>query len=129
MAASLLRINARERRMTLVDITSQQLLRYVSAGSVQGPVGDFARLPVETPDRKPLGRFAGFVVDLVSRRLKFMVIETSRWRGRRWLVPFSLVTLDRERGALQLENDAPFETCPEFDPAAIRELGDDDLRV
>jgi hypothetical protein len=101
----------------------------VAAGSVQGPFVDFAQLPVETPDRKPIGRFAGLVVDVVSRRLQYVVVETSRWAGRaRWLVPFSLATIDRDRGALQLHHDAPLEASPQLDSLAIRELADDDLR-
>jgi hypothetical protein len=110
--------------------TTPDALRYVPAEAVETPLAGFAELPVETQDSRPLGHLAGLVIDPVGRRLEYLVVESSQWAGRaRRLVPFSMATIDRSRGALRLEGQAPLEACPEFDPRAIRQLSADDLAV
>jgi hypothetical protein len=105
-------------------------LRYVPAGAVDSALVNFMQLPVETSDRRPLGRIAGLVIDLVARRLRYLVIETSRWAGRAsWLVPFSTATIDADRRALRLLADPSLDKCAKFDPRGIRELSPEDVVI
>jgi hypothetical protein len=105
-------------------------LRFVPATAVDGPMPNLEGLAVEAGDARPIGRVKGLVIDLVARRLQYLVVETSRWAGRALrLVPFSVATLDRTRPALRLEGESSLEHCPEFDPASIRPLSGEELVV
>jgi hypothetical protein len=105
-------------------------LRFVPAAAVESPLPSIEGLAVEAGDAGPIGRVKGLVIDLVGRRLQYLVVETSRWAGRaQRLVPFSTATLDRTRPALRLEADRRLDQCPEFDPRSIRPLSGDELVV
>lgn len=104
-------------------------LTYVPASAVQTTLVEFARLPVETPDRTRMGELAGLVVDLARQRLRYLVVESSPTAGRaRRLVPFTAATIDRARGALRLESISAL-SCAEFDPDAFRTLSADDTTI
>lgn len=104
-------------------------LRFVPATAMEPSVVSFEGLPIETPDHRRLGQVSGVVVDLLSRRLRYIVVESARWAGRvRRLVPFSMATIDAERRTLRLEADTP-DQWAEFDPAAFRPLNGDEVLV
>lgn len=111
--------------------TPKPNLRFVPAAAVEPSGVSFDAMAVETADRRRLGHLSGVVIDLLSRRLRYVVVESSRWAGRAAcrLVPFSTATLDTERRTLRIDANDAVESWAEFDPAAFRPLTGDELLI
>jgi hypothetical protein len=94
-------------------------LRYLPASLLRGAGVNLNRVPVETDEHQPVGALAGVLVDPATRRLRYLVVEGSRWLAGAWrVVPFTVATVDAARGALCVEK-AAVDDCVEFEPAAI----------
>lgn len=82
-------------------------LRYLSAKEVENGAAAFGAI-VRSAEGLPLGRLEGFMMDPVSRTLRYFVVDARRGRKLlRRLVPFVPAWLDREGGALHLLADLP----------------------
>lgn len=80
----------------------QEPLRYLAARDIRNSPPTFGHL-VETADGQPLGRLAGFLMDPLSRQLRYIVVQyRAGWRLRRRLVPFVPARLDAPGRRLQL---------------------------
>ena len=106
-------------------------LRYLGADDVDDSVVDFDGLDVRGHDGEKLGDVNGFIVDLASGRVLYVVVDSGGWfRSRRFLAPIGHAVIDQGRRALTLDiSKNRLEMYPEFDEARFSEFTDDDLRA
>ena len=106
-------------------------LRYLDAVDVDDSVVDFDRLDVCGRDGEKLGVVDGFIVDLASERVLYIVVDSGGWfRSRRLLAPIGHAVIDRGRRALTLDiSKDRLHNYPEFDEARFSEFTDADLRM
>ena len=79
-------------------------LRYLDADDVDDSVVDFDGLDVRGRDGEKLGDVNGFIVDLASGRLLYVVVDSGGWfRSRRFLAPIGHAVIDLARRALTLD--------------------------
>jgi hypothetical protein len=106
-------------------------LRYLDADDVDDSVVDFDGLDVRGRDGEKLGDVNGFIVDLASGRLLYVVVDSGGWfRSRRFLAPIGHAVIDLARRALALDiTRERLEQYPEFEEGRFGEFSDDDLRA
>ena len=106
-------------------------LRYLDAVDVDDSVVDFDGLDVRGGDGEKLGAVDGFIVDLASGRVLYIVIDSGGWfRSRRFLAPIGHAVIDHERRALTLDiSKARLHDYPEFDEERFSAFTDGDLRL
>ena len=92
---------------------------------------DFDGLDVRGRDGEKLGDVNGFIVDLASGRLLYVVVDSGGWfRSRRFLAPIGHAVIDLARRALTLDiTRERLEQYPEFEEGRFGEFSDDDLRA
>lgn len=105
-------------------------LRYLDADDVDDSVVDFDGLEVWGRDGQKLGGVDGFIVDLASDRVLYIVIDSGGWfRSRRLLAPIGHAVIDQGRRALSLDiSKERLHNYPEFDEARFSAFTDADLR-
>ena len=105
-------------------------LRYLDAGDVDDGVVNFDGLEVFGTAADKLGSVEGFIVDLASGRVLYVVVDSGGWfRSRRFLVPIGHAVIDQGRRALMLDiNRERLHDYPEFDEGRFSEFSDADLR-
>lgn len=105
-------------------------LRYLDANDVDDSVVDFDGLEVRGLDGEKLGDVNGFIVDLASGRVLYIVVDSGGWfRSRRFLTPIGHAVIDQGRRALSLDiSKARLNEFPEFDESKFSEFSDADLR-
>ena len=106
-------------------------LRYLDAHDVDDGVVDFDGLDVTGLDGAKLGTVDGFIVDLASERVLYIVIDSGGWfRSRRFLVPIGHAVVDQGRRALSLDiTREALHEYPEFDEARFSAFSDADLHA
>jgi PRC-barrel domain protein len=106
-------------------------LRYLDAHDVDDSVVDFDGLDVRGRDGEKLGGVDGFIVDLASGRVLYVVVDSGGWfRSRRFLAPIGHAVIDQARRALSLDiTKDRLHGYPEFDEARFSEFTDSDLRT
>jgi PRC-barrel domain protein len=106
-------------------------LRYLDADDVDDSVVDFDGLDVRGHDGEKLGDVNGFIVDLASGRVLYVVVDSGGWfRSRRFLAPIGHAVIDKAAGALTLDiSKDRLERYPEFEEARFGEFTDEDLRA
>ena len=106
-------------------------LRYLDADDVDDSVVDFDGLDVRGRDGEKLGDVNGFIVDLASGRLLYVVVDSGGWfRSRRFLAPIGHAVIDLARRALTLDiTRERLQQYPEFEEGRFGEFSDDDLRA
>jgi hypothetical protein len=106
-------------------------LRYLAADDVDDSVVDFDGLDVLGRDGEKLGDVNGFIVDLASSRVLYVVVDSGGWfRSRRFLTPIGHAVIDRGRPALTLDiSKDRLRGYPEFEEARFSEFTDADLRA
>jgi hypothetical protein len=106
-------------------------LRYLDADDVDDSVVDFDGLDVHGPTGDKLGDVEGFVLDMTSNRVLYVVVDSGGWfRTRRLLVPIGHATIDRDGKALRLDVSREIlQQYPEFREERFREFSDQDLRT
>jgi hypothetical protein len=106
-------------------------LRYLDADDVDTSVVDFDGLDVRGHDDEKLGDVNGFIVDLATGRVLYVVVDSGGWfRSRRFLAPIGHAVIDQERRALTLDiSKERLEQYPEFDEGRFAGFTDDDLRA
>lgn len=104
-------------------------LRYLDADDVDDSVVDFDGLDVRGHDGEKLGDVDGFIVDLASGRVLYVVVDSGGWfRSRRFLAPIGHAVIDHGRRALALDiSKDRLLQYPEFDESRFREFTDEDL--
>jgi hypothetical protein len=82
-------------------------LRYLAARDVENGAAAFG-VVVESLEGQYLGRLEGFMMDPISRTLRYFVVDLRRGRRLlRRLVPFVPAALDLEARVLHLLSDLP----------------------
>jgi sporulation protein YlmC with PRC-barrel domain len=106
-------------------------LRYLDADDVDDSVVNFDGLNVRGSDGEKLGDVNGFIVDLASGRVLYVVVDSGGWfRSRRFLAPIGHAVIDQARRALTLDiSKERLERYPEFEEARFGVFTDDDLRA
>src|SRR5688572_1901271 len=106
-------------------------LRYLDADDVDDSVVDFDGLDVRGRDGEKLGDVNGFIVDLASGRVLYVVVDSGGWfRSRRFLAPIGHAAVDQGRRALMLDITRDrLHDYPEFDEGRFSEFSDADLRM
>jgi hypothetical protein len=106
-------------------------LRYLDADDVDDSVVDFDGLDVCGGDGQKLGGVEGFIVDLASGRVLYIVIDSGGWfRSRRFLAPIGHAVIGQDRRALILDiSKERLHNYPEFDEARFGAFTDADLRM
>lgn len=106
-------------------------LRYLDADDVDDSVVDFDGLEVRGREGEKLGDVNGFIVDLASGRVLYVVIDSGGWfRSRRFLAPIGHAVIDRSRPALSLDiAKERLSEYPEFEESRFSEFSDADLRA
>lgn len=106
-------------------------LRYLDADDVDDSVVNFDGLDVRGRDDEKLGDVNGFIVDLASGRVLYVVVDSGGWfRSRRFLAPIGHAVIDQGRRALSLDiSKDRLHGYPEFDESRFSEFSDADLRT
>jgi hypothetical protein len=106
-------------------------LRYLDADDIDDSVVNFDGLDVRGPDGSKLGDLDGFVLDAISGRVYYAVVDSGGWfTSRRFLMPIGHAQLDRERPALTVDvTKNAIQRYPEFDADRFRQFSDDEMRA
>lgn len=106
-------------------------LRYLDAHDVDDGVVDFDGLAITGHDGSKLGTVDGFIVDLASGRVLYIVIDSGGWfRSRRFLAPIGHAVIDQPRHALSLDiSRDTLHGYPEFEEGRFSEFSDVDLHA
>jgi hypothetical protein len=105
-------------------------LRYLDADDVDDSVVDVDGLDVRGTNGEKLGDVDGFIVDLASSRVLYVVVDSGGWfRSRRFLAPIGHAFIDQGRRALTLDiGKERLKQYPEFAEERFSEFSDADLR-
>ena len=115
-----------------VSTAETDSLRYLEANAVDCPKGKLDGLSVVSQDDESLGVVSGVLIDPLTRKLRYFVVEAAReaarmFRRRRYLVSVDspAVTLGDDK----LRVEEPFEMIERqrFDSRRVLRFSDDDL--
>src|SRR5512146_380572 len=115
-----------------MDITSiSSRLRYLDASDVDDPNVKFDGLPVRDTGGHVLGDLDGFLVDEMSGRVYYTVVDAGGWfRSRRLLLPIGHAHLAENRHALDVDvSPDALRGYPAFDEDRFPEFTDDEWRA
>ncbi len=112
------------------DELDHSTLRYVEAAQLEGPFGGLEDASLLGTSGEQLGSLAGALIDPGEGRLRYYVIHSTGWIGRReYLVPADFApSIAPDGSALHVDMDrAALAACETFHPAAAVPYSDDDL--
>jgi PRC-barrel domain len=105
--------------------------RYLDADDVDDAVVDYDGLAVYGVDDHKIGDVDGFIVDVQSRRVNYIVIDSGGWfMSRRLLLPIGHASIAPDRKSLSA--DVTREVAgrlPEFHDERFRAFTDEELRA
>lgn len=104
-------------------------LRYLEANAVECPTGNLEGLSLVSQDDKSMGVINGVLIDPMSRKLRYFVVEAARmFNRRRYLVSADTpaVMLPEDR-ALRVEMSSDSFERQRFDSRSVARFSDDDL--
>jgi hypothetical protein len=105
-------------------------LCYLDASHVQTTAGQLSGVHLRNTDDRLLGRLEGVIIDAAARRVRYYVVESLAWLGRKhFLLPADRpVQVEPDRNTLSLRIDLRDLTqFEEFRRGAIRPFSDDDV--
>jgi hypothetical protein len=103
-------------------------LCYLEARNVELPAGKLAGLHLCSRDDHALGAVDGVLIEPASRRVRYIVVKRSGWRGGRYMLALENPTqIDREHNVLRIGSRADDLRQERFDADAVRPFSDDDL--
>lgn len=113
------------------QISYASRLRYLDADDVDDQIVDFDGLDVRGRDGEKLGDVNGFIVDLASGRVLYVVVDSGGWfRSRRFLAPIGHAVIDQGRRVLSLDiSKDQLHGYPEFEEGRFSAFTDADLRM
>jgi PRC-barrel domain len=111
------------------DYTSSHL-RYVDADKLDTRVLDLDGLDVRNTRDDHIGDVEGLLIDTVSGRPRYLVIDSGGWfRSRRFLLPIAHARLDENRRTLRVDFDKEtINRFPEMRSDRYEALTDEELR-
>jgi hypothetical protein len=112
-----------------VSTDDTEALRYLEANAVQCPTGRLEGLSILSQDDEAIGVVRGVLIDPMTRKLKYFVVEAARlFNRRRYLVaadaPAVILPADH---ALRVEVPSESIERHRFDSRAVPHFSDDDL--
>jgi hypothetical protein len=112
-----------------VSTAETDSLRYLEAEAVECPTGRLEGLSIFSQDDEAVGVVRGVLIDPVTRKLRYFVVQAARlFNRRRYLVSADTpaVMLPEDR-ALRVEE--PYENIDQqrFDSRSVLRFSDDDL--
>ena len=104
-------------------------LSNLEASKVSCPAGVLSELDVLSAQGQQIGSIEGVVIEAAARHVRYLVVRSSGWFGRRrYLVQADqLGQIEGERKALRLRVELRDEAVRGLDAAALRRFSDDDL--
>ncbi len=115
------------------DEVRNSRFRYVDADDLEHASVDFSDLDVRNPAGEKLGGVDGFIVDAVSDRPYYVVVNSGGWfSGGKYLVPINHARLEHDTGEdedvlrVNLDKDT-IRKYPTFDKDEFARLSDDPL--
>lgn len=109
--------------------TDEITLRYLDAHAVECPAGKLEGLSLVSQDDESVGLIDGVLIDPVTRKLRYFVVEVARlFNRRRYLVPADspAVVIPEDR-ALRVEVPSDSIERQRFDARSVPRFSDDDL--
>jgi hypothetical protein len=73
-----------------------------------------------------IGRLRGFIVDPLTRRLQYLVVQTSGWLGRLTVFPFTEARIDVDSREIELLDERVIDDSQPFRPGMFPQLSEDD---
>ena len=113
----------------MTDYTSSRL-RYVDADKLDTRVLDLDGLDVRNSREDHIGDVEGLLIDSVSGRPRYLVIDSGGWfRSRRFLLPIAHARLDENRRTLRVDFDKEtINRFPEMRSDRYEALTDEELQ-
>ena len=113
----------------MTDYTSSRL-RYVDADKLDTRVLDLDGLDVRNSREDHIGDVEGLLIDTVSGRPRYLVIDSGGWfRSRRFLLPIAHARLDENRRTLRVDFDKEtINRFPEMRSDRYEALTDEELQ-
>jgi hypothetical protein len=112
-----------------VNTANTDSLRYLEANAVDCPTGKLEGLSIVSQDDEALGVVSGVLIDPVTRKLRYFVVEAARlFNRRRYLVSADTpAVMSPDDNTLRVEE--PFESIERqrFDSRSVPRFSDDDL--
>jgi hypothetical protein len=105
--------------------------RYLDADDVDDAVVDYDSLDVYGADDHKVGDIDGFILDAVTQRVAYVVIDSGGWfTSRRLLLPIGHASLAPDRKSLRADvTHEALQRLPEFHEDRFRAFTDDELRA
>jgi len=99
-------------------------LCYLSARAIDGPAGRLAGVDLCGPHDEKLGRLDGVLIDPASRRLRYFVVASHGWLGKkRYLLSADEPAhLEHNDSILRIEVDTREQWRQTFDADSVRAL-------
>jgi len=112
-----------------VSTASTESLRYLEATAVDCPAGTLEGLHVVSQDDEALGVVNGVLIDPVSRKLRYFVVEAARlFNKRRYLVSADTpAVMSPQDNTLRVEERFESIEQQRFDSRSVPRFSDDDL--
>ena len=102
-------------------------LRYVKARELNGTAARLDGVPVIGSDGETLGTVEGFIIDVLERRPRHVVVSAGWFIHKHFLVPIGHVRLNAEDTELRTDlAKSRVEDSPGFDKSAFEELTAED---
>jgi hypothetical protein len=120
-----------QQEVRLAETPFSSRLRFLDADDLDDSTVDFSTLDVYGSDDRDLGDLDGFIVDTLSGRAVYAVVDSGGWfRSRHFAVPIGHAQLDsgRRRLNVNVTRDAA-EKFPAFNPGELRRFSDDEMRA
>ena len=106
-------------------MTGFRRLRYVEGDQVKAAGIKLNGLPLALEgEEKPIGELEGLVIDLATRRVRFLVVAAAG-TGRKHLLPLDATSLDASGRSLERVSAEDIETWEPFDASAFARYDDD----
>jgi PRC-barrel domain len=115
--------------MDITNVSSR--LRYLDASDVDDPRVTFDGLAVRGSDGNKLGDLDGFLVDELSGRAYYAIVDSGGWfKSRRFLLPIGHAQLADDRRSLRADvSREALRQYPEFNEDRFPEFTDDEWRA
>ena len=115
--------------MAKKDVTARPpRLCYLKADQIRGPLTTFEHLEVKDRDNEDLGRLHSIVIDAAAHRMQYFVVEQGFLHRRRYLLPLSPASLDRNSNVLRVDVDkSELSGCERFHGDSYRRYSDEDV--
>ena len=106
-------------------------LRYLDAHDVNDEAVDFDGMNVRGTNNEELGHIDGFIIDSISRRVYYAVVDAGGWfSSKRFLLPIGHARLDRNSKTINVDLSRDgLKAYPRYNEEQFATFSDDELRA